>query len=446
MKAHVPTPPAGRDGPGTLVVVASQFPEPNETFVVRELNELRRQRFDLRIFSLRPPPHAMPPEAEPLLPAVIYPPRGVLALVADVLAFVAHEPLAACRGIVRGLLDAAAALPTPILAAKQLALLPLALAYARRLPTGPCRLHAHFANVPTGMVRTFAAIRGCGYGFTAHAWDIYIPENKRLLPGRIRGAEFVVTCTGYNRRFLRGIARTPEDADKIALVHHGLELSDYVPEGLRKPGLIVGGTRLVEKKGLADLLRACARLRARGLDVSCVLVGEGSERPVLEALVRNLHLESHVRFTGWVPHRELIEYLRTAAVFAHPSIVDRQGSMDGIPNAILEAMALETPVVATRLSGIPEVLIPEETGLLVEPGDLDGLTRALERLVCDPELGRRLGRVARALVLERFDIRANVEQLARLFARASEHARERGPRLPRRARRTVPSRLEARRT
>jgi glycosyltransferase involved in cell wall biosynthesis len=103
-------------------------------------------------------------------------------------------------------------------------------------------------------------------------------------------------------------------------------------------------------------------------------------------------------------------------VLAHPSIVDRRGSMDGIPNTILEALAVETPVVATRLSGIPEVVLPDRTGLLVEPGDVDGLAAALARLLADPGLGRRLGAAGRALVLERFDIGRNVARLAGVLA------------------------------
>ena len=118
------------------------------------------------------------------------------------------------------------------------------------------------------------------------------------------------------------------------------------------------------------------------------------------------------RLFFYVQHLLGIGHLRRAAVLAHPSVVDRRGSMDGIPNTILEAFAVETPVVATRLSGIPEVVLGDQTGLLVEPGDVAGLAAALTRILRDPALGRRLGAAGRALVLERFDLRRNVEQLA----------------------------------
>jgi glycosyltransferase involved in cell wall biosynthesis len=401
-----------------LVVVVSQFPEPNETFIVREIGELARRGFDVTVLSLKPPPATVhDPEARALLPLTVYPPAGVAAVLADAWRTVRREPRAAFRALARAARDVAAALPTPALAAKQAAVLPLVLAYGGRLPAGAARLHAHFASVPTAAVRVLAALRGQSYSFTAHAWDIYVGENARQLPARIAEADLVVTCTAYNRDVLTRRAPTPGDAAKVHLCHHGLDFSLYEPGRARATDLIVGGASLVEKKGLADLVAACGRLAARDVPFRCVVIGEGPERPRLEALVGRLGLAERVRFVGRVPHRELVRHLRDAAVLAHPSIVDRRGSMDGIPNTILEAMAVETPVVATRLSGIPEVVLPGETGLLVEPGDVEGLAAALERLLREPQLGRRLGTAGRVLVLERFDIGRNVERLSDLLGR-----------------------------
>lgn len=328
---------------------------------------------------------------------------------------VLRAPLASLRLLARGLADVVLALRTPLLAAKQAAIVPLTLAYAGRLPASPERLHAHFASVPTASARMVAAFRRQRYGFTAHAWDIYVDENTRQVPRRIAGADLVVTCTAYNAKVLAGLSRSPADAAKVHLCHHGLEFAAYPPGTARTPGLIVGGAALVEKKGLADLVAACALLRQRGVAFSCVLLGEGPERPRLEAQIRALGLDGHVRLAGRVPHPELVRWLREAAVVAHPSIVDRLGSMDGIPNTVLEAMAVEAAVVGTRLSGIPEVIVPDQTGVLVEPGDVAGLADALARLLGDVALARRLGAAARRLVLERFDIGRNVARLAGLL-------------------------------
>ena len=406
--------PAGatRDG-RTLVVVTSQFPEPNETFIVREIAELRRLGFAITVLSLRPPPAVInPPEARELLPLVAYPPASVAGVVGGALRTLVRAPAASLRLLARGLADVVAALRTPMLAAKQAAMIPLTLAYVGRLPAGPARLHAHFASVPTAAVRMLAAFRRQRYSFTAHAWDIYVAENTRQVPARIAGADLVVTCTAYNAEVLGRLARGPGDVSKVQLCHHGLDFDAYRPGTARTPGLIVGGAALVEKKGLDTLVAACALLRDRGVDFRCVLIGEGPERPRLEAEIRDLGLGERVQLTGRLPHPELVRYLQEAAVVAHPSVVDRLGSMDGIPNTVIEALAVEAPVVATRLSGIPEVVLPGETGLLVEPGDTAGLADALARLLADPALGARLGAAGRRLVLERFDIGRNVARLA----------------------------------
>jgi hypothetical protein len=128
-------------------------------------------------------------EARRLLHLVVYPPARIGTVAAEAWRAVRREPRAALRALGRGLADMAAALPTPVLAVKQAAMLPLALAYARHLPAGGCRLHAHFASLPTAVVRVLAALRATAYSFTAHAWDIYVPENRRLLPARIAAAD-----------------------------------------------------------------------------------------------------------------------------------------------------------------------------------------------------------------------------------------------------------------
>jgi colanic acid/amylovoran biosynthesis glycosyltransferase len=407
---------AGDGAPATLVMVSSQFPEPNETFVVREVGELRRRGFALTIFSLRPALNILDPEARALMPLVVYPPATPWDVVTEAWRTLRTAPRAALRAIGVGVRDALAALPSVSLAAKQALMVPLALAYGGRLPAGDYRLHAQFANVPTAVARMLAAFRRGRYSFTAHAWDIYVPENKRQLPARIGGADLVVTCTGYNRDFLSTLAPTRADAAKILLAYHGLDLPAYDPNRSRAPDLVVGGASLTEQKGLTHLVAACARLRDRGVRVRCVLIGEGPERARLEAQIGALGLADRVTLTGQLPHREVIRHLREAAVFAHPSVVERRGAMDGIPNTILEALAVQTPVVATRLSGIPEVVRTGETGLLVEPGDAEGLADALAQLLADPALGQRLAAAGRTLVTERFDLRRNVEDLAARFA------------------------------
>src|SRR6059058_4291901 len=208
------------------------------------------------------------------LPLAVYPPgRG--RVLGDAWRTVRRAPGPALRAVRRGLADAIAAFRTPHIALRQLALLPIGLAYAGRLPPTASRLHAHFASLPTAVVRVLAAFRGTSYGFTAHAYDIHARAHRRQLPARIAGAERVVTCTAYNRDLLASLARNPADAEKIVLCHHGLEVAAYTPGRACTYDLIVGGASLHPKKGLDRLVAACARLAARGVAFQCVLVGEG---------------------------------------------------------------------------------------------------------------------------------------------------------------------------
>src|SRR6185295_2184936 len=178
---------------------------------VREVIELRRRGFDLTIVSLRGRPTLIPdPEARALLPIVVYPP-SVARIVLGALAALVTTPVRSLRALGRALGDVAAAWRHPSQATKQAAMIPLALALGGRLPRAGCRLHAHFASVPTAVARMLAAFCGSSYSFTAHAFDIYVPENRRQLGRRIAGADLVLTCTAYNRDFLA--AQAPSEAD-----------------------------------------------------------------------------------------------------------------------------------------------------------------------------------------------------------------------------------------
>jgi glycosyltransferase involved in cell wall biosynthesis len=168
---------------------------------------------------------------------------------------------------------------------------------------------------------------------------------------------------------------------------------------------------MVEKKGFHHLLRACALLmkeeKDRGVSFAVCLVGEGPESGALRALASELGIAGRVEWTGALSNAETLERVRRCTVLAAPSIPAADGNIDGIPNVILEAMALERPVVGSDFSGIPEVVKDGVTGLLVPPGDVAAMAAALGALLKDPERARTLGRNASAFVREHFDARRN---------------------------------------
>jgi glycosyltransferase involved in cell wall biosynthesis len=283
---------------------------------------------------------------------------------------------------------------------------------------GVRHLHAHFAHTSTTVAWFTSRLTGLPFSFTAHAKDIYLKELNPgdLLRAKLRRARFVVTCTRANRDHLAALSReTP-----IHVIYHGLDTARFAPPGTRaardKP-LILSVGRFVEKKGFTFLVEACRLLRARGRDFECRIVGDGGDyRERVRALIRELGLEDSVRVCPAVTQEELIGVLGEATLFALPCQVVESGDRDGIPNVLVEAMATGLPVVSTDISGIPELIVDGENGLLVPERDAAALAGAIERLLDDAALRGRLGAAGRATVCRDFDARRNVRALYALFA------------------------------
>jgi glycosyltransferase involved in cell wall biosynthesis len=203
-------------------------------------------------------------------------------------------------------------------------------------------------------------------------------------------------------------------------IYHGIDLDQYrprvVPAGDAPVLLAVG--QLKEKKGYIYLIKACRILKDLGLGFRCEIVGEGPLREALQAEIDARDLSGTVELCGALHHPQVIHKYRSADIFVTPSILAADGDRDGIPNVILEAMAMQLPVAATLHSGIPEVVVDGVNGLLVPPADEVALAEALARLIGDGGLRRRLGLNGRKTVLEKFDIRRNAERLLAEFSLA----------------------------
>jgi glycosyltransferase involved in cell wall biosynthesis len=276
-------------------------------------------------------------------------------------------------------------------------------------------LHAHFIERAAVVALVASRLLDIPYSLTAHASDIYV--NPVLLKEKLAGAKFVATCTGYNREYLSQFGEGLFN-HKLNCIYHGLELSRYhrlaspPPE---KPVVLAVG-QLKERKGFRYLIQACRLLADRGCLLECHIVGEGPLREELEEQIRQLSLQGIVILYGSLPHQEVIEQYQQAAAFVLPAVIGGDGDRDGIPNVILEAMAMELPVVSTLHSGIPEVVQDGVNGLLVPPADEAALADAIAKLLDSPELRFRLGRSGRQMVTEKFDVERNVMRLLGEFA------------------------------
>ena len=281
---------------------------------------------------------------------------------------------------------------------------------ARILLSDRCtHLHVHFAHTPAQIAMYASAFSGIPFSITAHANDIF--ERGLLLARKARRSAKMLTVSDFNREFLLSLGVPPE---KLAIVRCGVIFG-------RRPEHARGGAdtvfrigtlcRLVEKKGVDDLLRAVAMLRKKATPVRAVIVGEGPQRDALERLSRELGLDDCVEFAGAMEHGAVVEWLRSLDVFVLACRKDANGDMDGIPVSLMEAMSQEIAAISTRLSGIPELVVHERTGLLASPADPADLARQMQRLASDPDLRAALARAGAEHVRTEFSQDLNLDRL-----------------------------------
>jgi colanic acid/amylovoran biosynthesis glycosyltransferase len=397
-----------------IAYVASAFPCLTETFVLREVRALEQRGWDVTVFALKRPPHPVLHDAAQRWRDRVYlPPLLGREVLAAHLHYLVHAPS-------RLLALWAYALwwnrSSPNFAVRIPAIMLRAVAMARVMERcGIAHVHAHFATHPAMAALVAAALSRTSFSVTAHAHDLFVRQTA--LHEKLRCARFVACISDFNRRFL--LRRYPDLATrKLVVVRCGVDVAQFHPAqepGKHDVARLLCVASLQEYKGLHVLVEACAQLRER-LPIRCTLVGEGPFRDRLEARVRELGLGDRVHFLGPVSEERVGELLREADIFVAPSVVARDGQMDGIPVALMEALAAGVPVVASDLSGIPELVVHEQTGLLVPPGDATALAAAIERLARDPTFGVRLGRQGREHVSREFLLETNVARIEALFA------------------------------
>lgn len=404
-----------------LAYVLGAFPSLTETFILRELLELRRQGVDPVLFSLRRPAGRLAQaDAEALRASVCYrPPLCSPTAMAAQGYYLVRHPVRLLRAIGR---TVRAGGGDPIALLKGLRNLPGAAFFARHAErSGVAHIHAHFAFMPADVARMMADLLGVGFSFSVHAGDIYL-QSSAVLARKVHAARFVTACTRYGAEELaRRAGPVPEG--KIHQFYHGLPLGSFPVEGegarppaTREP-LILSVGRLQPKKGFAILVEACGLLRDRGLAFRCQIAGEGPERRALASRIDRLRLAGMVTLLGERSSAEVAALLRQARVFALPCIIAPNGDRDSLPNVILEALAAGVPVVTTPVAGIPEAIEDRRTGLLVPPGDPRELAGRIEELLKSEALCRTIATFGRTTVTERFDVVRNVAPLAALFER-----------------------------
>jgi len=277
-------------------------------------------------------------------------------------------------------------------------------------------VHAHFAGMAARTAFWVAKFFPITFSFTAHANDIFVPRNFEIgLEKLIQTARLIITETDYSEKFLR--ERFPERADRIHRIYNGLNLAEFGHANFSfDPPLIVAIGRLIAKKGFANLIRACGLLIEHRISFRCEIFGEGPLENQLRAQIEELGLQERVQLLGAKPQHDLREHLARANVFVMPSVAEAEGGMDNLPTVIMEAMAAGLPVVSTRIGGIPEMVVENETGFLVQPEDAMALVGAIEKVTNDRSLGQRLGQAGHERAQKLFSIEKNARDLCALLS------------------------------
>lgn len=394
----------------------SQYPATSHTFIRREIQALRARGVEVETFSVRPPTEAerrsgvdreeyertyyiLPAKPKDIISAHA---KAVVGRPADYLktlgAALKHR-VPGTRAAMWSLFHFAEAI---VLASELEA-------------RGIEHLHNHFANSGANVGFLASRFLGMDWSLTLHGISEFDYPAGPLLAEKITAARFVACATKFGRaQAMRMVS--PAEWDKLVVVRCGLDLSRFerlrpvtpIPPRRAKHRVLSVG-RLSPEKGQHGLIQAFAAVRAAGIDAELRILGDGPERSRLENLIQELGLEGSVTLGGRVPAAQVVAELAQSDVFAISSF------MEGLPVVLMEALAMEVPVVAPAVAGIPELIQHGESGLLFAVSDWQSLSRKLIRILRDPEVARRLALQGKRRVEAEFDIHKAIEPLMQRF-------------------------------
>ena len=449
-----------------VAIVLSQFPRYDEAFLLRELVALEQEGVPFVLYSLKAcHDRVVHDDAARLAQRTVYAPLSSPAVWAVLARQIVAAPIATASVIGRLVRYF---WRHPVVLAKSLVVLAKAIYFGRLARERGVRIvHAGWATYPATAAWAMQRLYGLPYGFAGHAHDIYL--DTTMLAEKIRTARWVVTCTEENARYLARLANG--GSARIVVNHHGLDLGRFADDGeqgAQKEGgskkeeggsvplsslfplpsslpVVLSVGSLLPCKGFEKLIEACRLLRERGVAFRCVVAGGGPLEADLRRRIARAGLVERVTLLGYVSQEALVPWYRRASVFALAAV---GGIHWGIPNVVVEALAVGVPVICTKLPAIRELLgqaadcgmrIAEcglenvnpkseirnlqlaglyevaEAGLIVPDRDATALAAAIERLLRDRPLAERLVAVGRERVRREWDIRVTGRQLAALL-------------------------------
>jgi glycosyltransferase involved in cell wall biosynthesis/peptidoglycan/xylan/chitin deacetylase (PgdA/CDA1 family) len=419
--------PAAAGGPSEhtpserpVAYVMSRFPRLSETFVFSEIIALERRGVPVAIFPLiRERAKVTHPEVGPLVERAQFTPFLSPAVLASNLYWLRRRPRAYLGALAAAL---GGTWHSRNFFVGALGIFAKTAHVARLMDDQRVRhVHCHFANHPALAGFIIRRLTGIPYSFTAHGSDLHV--DRTMLAEKVAEAAFVATVSHYNRRLILETCGE-RFAAKVHVVRAGVDTNLFAPRMAAVPAeshalrIACVGT-LHEVKGQTYLVEACRLLAEAGVDVSCTLIGGGQDQAALERQIDAAGLRGRVALAGPRTRDQIADELQRAHALCAPSVPTRRGKREGIPVVLMEGMSSGLAVVASGISGIPELVQDGVSGLLVPPRDAGALAAALRRLHDDPELRRRLGAAARERVQAEFDLEHSAAQLAQRFGMAA---------------------------
>ena len=403
--------------PMRIAYIVSRFPHLPETFILREMICLEKLGWDIELYPLiYQKQKIIHDEAVPWLDRAhrlpwlsgeiirvnfrefLYRPGFYLSLWMQIL----RENIRSPKFLIRAML-----------------LFPKAVLMAKMFRDDNIKhIHAHYATHPALVAWIIHQLTGISYSVTVHAHDIFV--DKSMLATKMCKSTKIVAISEYNRDYL---ARFLGDwvREKTQVIHCGIEPDWYAPlisrRGVNNVFEIISIGSLQLYKGQKYLVQACALLRDRGVSFRCRMVGGGSLYSELSQMIETLDLKGKVELLGPKKQEDVAPILSGADCYIQPSVITSSGKMEGIPVALMEAMASELPVVASSLSGIPELVIDGKTGWLVPPGDPMALANAIEDVYNNPSEAATRAIQGRKVVLSDFTLTSNVAELSLMFSK-----------------------------
>jgi colanic acid/amylovoran biosynthesis glycosyltransferase len=402
------------DGSKRVAYLVSRFPKLSETFVLNEMVAVEETGVAVHLFPLRREQQStVHPAAEGWTRRAHY--RSIFspALLRAHVAFLRRDPRVYAGALVEAL---SGTWGTPKFFAAAVALFPKSVLFAREMELlGITHIHAHFATHPALVALLIHRLTGIPFSFTAHGSDLHV--DRRMLDIKLYAAAFAVAVSRFNRQVMVDTC-SEDSSDRIRVIHCGTDPDLFAPtadQRDRSPFQIICVASLEEVKGHRFLLDACRILLDRGIDLRCHIVGDGPLETAIRKQRARLRLDNEVVLYGGVPRQDVARMIAAAHAGVLASHPTRTGRREGIPVALMEAMSCGLPVVASDISGIPELIDHGKTGFLVPSGDPQALADALDLLARDADLCRYLGEAGRKRIMADFHVRENARRLASHF-------------------------------